>query len=1003
MTRLLRDLVDVLASLRVTVGLLLMSMVLVFAATLEQVQSGIWRVQEDYFRSVVVVWSVPGAGVSVPVFPGGYAVGLLLLANLVCAQAVRFKVAWRGAGLQLAHAGIVVLLLGELVTGITRRDGSLRLLVGQTKAYSEGLRSYELAFVEAGDPASARAEVVPAAELARRGRLGTRGLPFEAAVVAYLPNAELRELSGQQDGAVADRGAGVGLSIVPAGISPGGQTAEVPAAYVRITTPSGLLGTWLVSPLLPERQSITLGGREWEIALRPERLALPVSLTLLSVTNETYPGTAIPKNFVSRVRVRGGPSGEDREVTISMNAPFRTGGFTFYQYQMNAPGGESVLEVVRDPSWVVPYVACAMMGAGLIVHFLWGLLSYLGRDRIAEPGSRSPGAPNARTPAVVLLAAAAALVMVPWPSRDAEGPELRAFGGIPVLVGGRVKPLDSVARTALLEIQGRQRVDAPEGDGATAPGPDAWLADVLFAPSRADRYPTFRVDSPEVLEVMGLGESATRISYPDAARRTLALVGLLPSRRTRFSFDQLRSGLGELGRQARLADAMDPGRRTRFQASVLEIRDKVELYQRLKSSLQPPDLADFYLDLLEAGRRAPDSKAREAMVARFAFMEKMGYLRSIPADDWGAGGWRSFGAALADSLAAGAVHPRALALARIGHAWRTGDRNDFSVSVASYLQGFRDEAPGLSARVRFECLFNRSEAFYKSMLLYCAALLAGVLSWLRAPRTLCRVSYWLLALAWVVATAGIAARMWIEGRPPVTNLYSSALFVGWASVGLCIALDRARSNAVAAVAAAMIGFSTLQVAHHLALAGDTMEMMRAVLDSNFWLATHVVAVTLGYASTFLAGFLALVYVGRSLLAKGIDGETERSLGTMVYGVVCFATLFSLVGTVLGGIWADQSWGRFWGWDPKENGALLIVLWNAVILHARSDNLIGTRGLMVMAILGNVVTGWSWFGVNMLGIGLHSYGFTESAFVWLVAFAVSQVAAAGLAIARRTRG
>jgi ABC-type transport system involved in cytochrome c biogenesis permease subunit len=189
----------------------------------------------------------------------------------------------------------------------------------------------------------------------------------------------------------------------------------------------------------------------------------------------------------------------------------------------------------------------------------------------------------------------------------------------------------------------------------------------------------------------------------------------------------------------------------------------------------------------------------------------------------------------------------------------------------------------------------------------------------------------------------------------------------------------------------MIGFITLLIAHHLSMDGDTMEMMRAVLDTNGWLATHVVCVTLGYASTFLAGFLALTYIVRGAFTPSLDRGTASSLTRMVYGIVCFATLFSFVGTILGGIWADQSWGRFWGWDPKENGALLIVLWNAIILHARWGGLVRQRGLMVMAVFGNVVTSWSWFGVNMLGIGLHSYGFMDSAFPWLIAFGASQLA------------
>jgi ABC-type transport system involved in cytochrome c biogenesis permease subunit len=225
----------------------------------------------------------------------------------------------------------------------------------------------------------------------------------------------------------------------------------------------------------------------------------------------------------------------------------------------------------------------------------------------------------------------------------------------------------------------------------------------------------------------------------------------------------------------------------------------------------------------------------------------------------------------------------------------------------------------------------------------------------------------------------------------VTNLYSSALFVGWGAVGLCLLLEAIYQNAIGSVAAGLIGFGTLLIAHHLSLGGDTLEMMRAVLDSNFWLATHVVVITIGYAATFLAGFLALIYIVRGVFTPSLDQATADALNRMVYGIVCFATLFSLIGTVLGGIWADQSWGRFWGWDPKENGALIIVLWNAIILHARWGGLVKPRGLMMLAVFGNIVTSWSWFGTNMLGVGLHSYGFMDAAFWWLSAFIVSQLA------------
>jgi cytochrome c biogenesis factor len=176
----------------------------------------------------------------------------------------------------------------------------------------------------------------------------------------------------------------------------------------------------------------------------------------------------------------------------------------------------------------------------------------------------------------------------------------------------------------------------------------------------------------------------------------------------------------------------------------------------------------------------------------------------------------------------------------------------------------------------------------------------------------------------------------------------------------------------------------------LQLDGDSLEMLRAVLDTNVWLATHVVMVTLGYSSVALAGFLGIIYILRGLFTTSFNETTASSLGRMMYGVTCFATLFSFVGTILGGIWADQSWGRFWGWDPKENGALLIVLWNAIILHARWGGFVRERGLAVMSVFGNVVVSLSWFGVNMLGVGLHSYGFMDQAFGTLMIFITMQL-------------
>jgi ABC-type transport system involved in cytochrome c biogenesis permease subunit len=270
-------------------------------------------------------------------------------------------------------------------------------------------------------------------------------------------------------------------------------------------------------------------------------------------------------------------------------------------------------------------------------------------------------------------------------------------------------------------------------------------------------------------------------------------------------------------------------------------------------------------------------------------------------------------------------------------------------------------------------------------------------SWLKWPDVLRPAAFGLFAGGVVVHTVGLVSRIVLQGRPPVTNLYSSAVFVGWVAVIVGLVLERMYKRGFATAVAAMTGFATLIIAHHLSTDGDTMEMMRAVLDSNFWLGTHVITITIGYAGTFLAGAIAIGWAFREHLARRKDPSLSKVLSSMVYGVICFALFFSFLGTVLGGIWADQSWGRFWGWDPKENGALLIVLWNAIILHARWGGYVRTRGIMAMAIFGNVITSLSWFGVNMLGVGLHSYGFMDKAFWARSAFVGSQLVLMAIAL------
>ncbi len=314
-----------------------------------------------------------------------------------------------------------------------------------------------------------------------------------------------------------------------------------------------------------------------------------------------------------------------------------------------------------------------------------------------------------------------------------------------------------------------------------------------------------------------------------------------------------------------------------------------------------------------------------------------------------------------------------------------------------------------AAKAAYEAWFNGFNPTDLAKWMYVLATVLCFTSFLVWHAPLNRFVSWMLLGIFLLHTFALASRIYLTGRPPVVNLYSSAVFIGWACVIAGLGLESLFRLGIGNLVAAASGALTLMVAYGLD-SGDTMHVLQAVLDTQFWLSTHVITVTLGYGATFLAGMLGTCAIVQRLWSRwagGGPGTDERDrriqdrLFRMTYGVVCFALFFSFIGTVLGGLWADDSWGRFWGWDPKENGALMIVLWNAAVLHARWDRWIGPRGFALFAIGGNIITAWSWFGTNQLGIGLHSYGFTSGVLMLLAGYVVSQLVliAAGFLLAR----
>ena len=585
----------------------------------------------------------------------------------------------------------------------------------------------------------------------------------------------------------------------------------------------------------------------------------------------------------------------------------------------------------------------------------------------------------------IILAVAAACIAANWlPPKSAKDDfDFSKFGEIPVLVGGRVKPLDTVARNSLLIIHGKQELRLESGKRLSAM---QWLTDVLFNAPVADQYPVFVVQNADVLGLFGWQQSDRKY----------------------FSFAEFSPFLKQIDEQATQSDKLEAVQRSAYQSAILNLRNGLSLYQRLKNSIQPEDVENFTAEVNRYASSVPGAAkaARErAMgdnfdkaklddvaqtIQRYERLSEMAYVLAIPPNQLN-DEWHSVGNSLLRSVGIGEIHPIVIEYAVIGDAYRANDPARFNQHVQLVTDWFGKEQPKATKRASFEFLFNRLQPFSQSMTLYVLAFLLACASWLGWSTVLRRSAFYVLLLALAIHTFGLFSRMYLQERPPVTNLYSSAIFIGWGAVIVALILERIFRDGIGAACAGAIGFVTLIIAHHLAGSGDTLEMLQAVLDTNIWLATHVVAITTGYSAMFLAGMLAIIYVVRGVFTTSLKKQTADSLTRMTYGVVCFATLFSFVGTVLGGIWADQSWGRFWGWDPKENGAVLIVLWCAIILHARWGGFIRQRGLMIMALFGNIVTSFSWFGVNMLGVGLHSYGFMQKAFPWLVGFMISQLA------------
>lgn len=388
----MKELFRFFSSLRLTVVLLALSMALIFFGTLAQVETGIWKTQKDYFESFWVIWQYPETWIAydwlfwfgLPL-PGGYLLGGLLLVNLIFAHITRFKLTLKKSGIFLVHFGLILLLVSELLTDVLSVESQMAIDEGGQSNYSQYYRDNELVLIDRSHPDFDRVHSIPVPLLKSGNVIAVPGTDLKIRTLHYYPNAQIgRAWDSTQFQSPATRGAGVKMNLIvtPEAVTYAEGAINTATAYVEVIGPEGSLGIWLVSNVIDERfppQMVRLNQQSWEIALRIKRYYYPFSVELVDFSHDKYPGTEIPYNFSSEVRIRHEDATKNQKSLIYMNHPLRYEGFTFFQASFANNDLTTILQVVRNPGWVLPYVSVLLMGAGMIIQFGMHFFKFLNK------------------------------------------------------------------------------------------------------------------------------------------------------------------------------------------------------------------------------------------------------------------------------------------------------------------------------------------------------------------------------------------------------------------------------------------------------------------------------------------------------------------------------------------------------------------------------------------------------------------------------------------------
>ena len=570
-------------------------------------------------------------------------------------------------------------------------------------------------------------------------------------------------------------------------------------------------------------------------------------------------------------------------------------------------------------------------------------------------------------------------------------PSQLSFKDIPIQEEGRIKPLDTFSKNQLLRISGKRSISGLSSS--------EWLFGVLTDNSEILSIPVFNIRNPEVVQGLELDgrkshkytfreisnsinlkfEMLEKIHRKPEEHRTLVEEQLLEIFFNATHFKKLKSGLLCV---APIIPMYNPIIADRVGSSVGE---KVSFFQIVQNMNSMVDLVDSIKSKnIENWSSADSSFYNILIILENMHVEKSSAFKIIPSINGGE--WLS---------------PWGL----INSGQLEGDYNDLLVSLESYVKSnynkddlgmeqamqsyekslyeISDSVPSISILEK-ETWYNKANLFVMSMVFYIIAFLVICTSLLFWPNILKKIALVSTGVGIGLHAYGLYLRMVIMGRPPVTTLYESILFVSFIAVLCALIIEYFRKDGLGVLIAALCGIIFHYMSFGYAADGDTLGMLVAVLNSNFWLATHVTTITIGYGTSIVAGLIGHIYLLYAIIYPKRKKKL-KSIYNNMFGVTILALFFTLFGTILGGIWADQSWGRFWGWDPKENGALLICMWQIFMIHLRLTDMVKSAGFAFGMIINNIIVIMAWFGVNLLSIGLHSYGFVSGIAVNLVIF------------------